>query len=417
MARGANGDEADERFADSRRGARAPGRRHVLLHHGRADAHGRGGGAEARPARHRRAPRAGRGDDGARLRPPAPAPRRVHGRLGPGRDQPGHRGRARLGRRRAGHRARRQRAGRHLGPRRVPGHGPAGDDGAVHQMGGARASPQAPPGAPERGVLRARCRASPARSISICRATCCSRRSTRPRSNGRSPGTRRRAAGRRRRRTRSRACSPCSRRRESPIVVAGGGVLWSEAEARAAGVRRAGRDPLLHHAAEPRHDPGGSPALLSDGALERVSRGRPDPGDRHAPQLRDRPRRAAALRCRGQARAHRHRPRRDRDQPAARPRHRRRRQDGAAPAAERREGPHRRGQLRDLARAAARAQQRQAGRAGGAARLVRGADPPAAPVQGDPRLHRPRCDPRGRRPGDPQLRPPDDPLVRARITA
>ena len=59
---------------------------------------------------------------------------------GPARDQPGHRGRARLGRRRPDHRARRQRAGRHLGPRRVPGHGPAGDDGALHQVGGARAS-------------------------------------------------------------------------------------------------------------------------------------------------------------------------------------------------------------------------------------------------------------------------------------
>ena len=264
----------------------------------------------------------------------------------------------------------------------------------------------------------ARCRASPARSTSICRATCCTRRSTRRRSTGRSPGIPRRAAGRRRRRPRSRRCSamlaggraPDRHRRQRRAVVGRRG--------RAAGVRRADRHPVLHHAAEPRHDPRGSRALLSDRALERVPRGRPDPGDRHAPQLRHRPRRAAALRRRGQARAHRHRPRRDRDQPASSTS-----ASSATPgrcsasccsaAAERVE----RRPLRDLARAAARAQQRQAGRAGGAAWLVRGADPPAAAVQGGPRLHRPRRHPGGRRPGDPQLRPPDDPDLRARPPA
>ena len=75
------------------------------------------------------------------------------------------------------------------------------------------------------------------------------------------------------------------------------------------------------------------------------------------------------------------------------------------------------GRVRGLARAAARAQRRQGGRAGGGARLRRGADPSAAALPRASRLPAAGRDPLRRRAGDPELRPPDHPDLPAAAPA
>ena len=175
---------------------------------------------------------------------------------------------------------------------------------------------EAPPGAPERGVPPRDVRqAGPRLSRSAGRRAVPGGRRGAGRMAG-ALGSARRAPRPAGERPRGRGARwPCSRRREARSSIAGSGVLWSEAEAELQAFVERGGHPVLHDAAGPRRDPRGSPALLSDRALERVPRGGFDPGDRHAAELRDRPRRAAALRCRGEDACASTSTRRDRDQP------------------------------------------------------------------------------------------------------
>ena len=77
------------------------------------------------------------------------------------------------------------------------------------------------------------------------------------------------------------------------------------------GVCREGRDPVLHDPAGPRRRPGRPSLFLPDDAQRRVPRGRSDHHPRHAHELCDRPRLAAALQRRPQrSRASRSTPRR-----------------------------------------------------------------------------------------------------------
>ena len=69
--------------------------------------------------------------------------------------------------------------------------------------------------------------------------------------------------------------------------------------------------------------------------------------------------------------------------------------------------------LRRLDRQAAHARRGEGRRAGQGDVQRRDADPPAAPLQGDPRLPAARRHPGGGRPGDPELRPPGHPDLRA----
>ena len=78
---------------------------------------------------------------------------------------------------------------------------------------------------------------------------------------------------------------------------------------RDAGLCRKGRDPVLHDPARPRRGAGRPPLFLSDDAQQRVSRRRSDHHPRHADELRDRPRRAAALQQGREDRPDRDRPR------------------------------------------------------------------------------------------------------------
>ena len=71
-----------------------------------------------------------------------------------------------------------------------------------------------------------------------------------------------RHAARRRATPTSQAIVELLPRAEQPVLVSGSGVLWSDGARRAAGLRRGDRHSVLHDAAEPRRDPGGSRALL-----------------------------------------------------------------------------------------------------------------------------------------------------------
>src|SRR5207247_26521 len=72
----------------------------AFLPHGRADARDRKRLHQARGPGHRHTPRAGGGDDGPRVQPRDPAPRRLYGLLGTGDDQSRDGRRQRLRRRR-----------------------------------------------------------------------------------------------------------------------------------------------------------------------------------------------------------------------------------------------------------------------------------------------------------------------------
>jgi len=102
-------------------------RERLLLHHGGAHDGRREIGDEARAARRRRAPRAGRGHGRFRLCAAPQQARLLHGGFRAGRDEPHYGHCARLGRLHAGHRARRCRAGGDVASRRFPGHRPALD--------------------------------------------------------------------------------------------------------------------------------------------------------------------------------------------------------------------------------------------------------------------------------------------------
>ena len=229
--------------------------------------------------RHEQAARDGR----ARLRAPAQPPRRVHGRVRPGDDEPGDRGCPRLVRCRADPRPRRRIAEHRRRPWRVPGDRPAFDHAALHQMGArARTSRSASRNCSTPRSAR-RCRASRGRRISIFPATSSTRRWTRKRSSGRRRGMP------------SAAAAPGGLGR--PDIAA---VIDAAARRKTAGAalrqrhdvvrcRRSlqkfvegVRHPVLHHAAGARRDPRGSRVLLPHRALDRVPRRRCNSGCGHA---------------------------------------------------------------------------------------------------------------------------------------
>ena len=207
---------------------------------------------------------------GARLDAGDAAARRLHGLLGPGRDQPAHRRRQRLHRRRAARRHRR------VEPARLPRHGglpgdrPGRGVPARHQVGGAHLRRQAhprhgarrPSARPRRGV--------PAPSISTCRATSWARRSTRA-----SIVYPARVAARRRARSAIPRAVPrghrAAREGRAPGRHRGQRRVVVRRRGRAPGLRRGHGHPLLHHADLARPDPGRPRAGLPERARARPS--------------------------------------------------------------------------------------------------------------------------------------------------
>ena len=263
---------------------------------------------------------------------------------------------------------------------------------------------------------RPRCSASPARSISIARATCSTRRSTRARSIGAMPAGRSCGRAPMPSRRRSTPWSTRSTARKQPIICSGGGVIWSQAwnEMRQF-VEKAGipfyttpqgrgvvpddhpysyltmrstafRDAdliiilgtrmnyVIGHAAPPRF---GANAKIARIEIDAEELGRSA---------------------------------RNVDIPVAR-----RLQVGAGAVDRRAAGQDR----RQVHRLAAEAGGRRGGEAHRARRQLpdRRRHPPAAPVRGGQELHEARRDPVRRRPGDPEFRPPVDADLRARPSA
>ena len=192
---------------------------------------------------------------------------------------------------------------------------------------------------------------------------------------------------------------------EKPVIVSGSGILWSDAAAELEAWVEASRHSVLHHAPKPGRDPGGPSILLPHRSFDRVPRGRSDHGDRHAHELHHRARGGTALQRRRDAGPDRHRCRRNQRQPAPRRGRHWRREGGVATIGR---GGRRTAECRHVsvvARPSAGTEHFQAVRAGGDPRQRRVPDPPAQAVQGDPRVHRPRRHPRGRWPGNTELRP------------
>ena len=121
-----------------------------LLHHGRADAAGRGVLHQGGHPAHRRAPRAGRRPDGAGLQPPAAEAGGVHGRVRSRRHQPDHRHGQCADRLLPRRRHRRLGAHRPVRPASVPGDRSGQDHGRLRQVGRPRLQPQAHPRAGQR---------------------------------------------------------------------------------------------------------------------------------------------------------------------------------------------------------------------------------------------------------------------------
>ena len=318
-------------LGDPGEGAEEGRRREPAVPDGRADA---SGGVLLHQGGHpadRRAPRAGRGDDGERLQPAHAEAQRVHGGERPRRHQPCHRPRQRARRLRPGGGHRRVEPDPPVRAAGVPGDRPGGHHAGLREVGRPRLQPETHPRAgeqrhparherqagadlprfPRRYPLRQDPRGAgglvPERPADPQRAA--ARRSRADRCSGAGHGGRQEARDR------------LGQRRD---LVARLG--------RDAGAGRAGGHPLLHHAAGPRRGARRSSALVPVHALRRVPRGRSHHRARHAHELHHQPRRAAALQCQGQDRPHRHRPGRDRHGAAqGGHRHRRRLQKRAEP--------------------------------------------------------------------------------------
>src|SRR5881397_2935960 len=125
--------------------ARLAGHGHALLPHGRADARDRKRLHQARGPGHRHTPRAGGGDDGPRVQPRDPAPRRLYGLLGTGDDQSRDGRRQRLRRRRPADRGGRVEPARLPRDGGVPGDRSGRDHAPDHEVGRARARGPAHP--------------------------------------------------------------------------------------------------------------------------------------------------------------------------------------------------------------------------------------------------------------------------------
>src|SRR5207245_871776 len=125
--------------------ARLAGHGHALLPHGGGDARDRKRLHQARGPGHRHTPRAGGGDDGPRVQPRDPAPRRLDGLLGTGDDQPRDGRRQRLRRRRPADRGGRVEPARLSRDGGVPGDRSGRDHAPDHEVGRARARGPAHP--------------------------------------------------------------------------------------------------------------------------------------------------------------------------------------------------------------------------------------------------------------------------------
>ena len=276
-------------------GAQVAGRGHDVLPDGRPDAGDGGRLHQARHPRHRHAPRAGRGVGGARLDARDAAPRRLHGRSGPGATicSPAWPTPSPTARR--------------WSPSAAPARACSSAWRPSRRSTRSRCSSPSPSGPSASTTPSASPTSSPPRSarrpaagpgpvyLDMPGDVLGEKIEEEQRHVPRPPGSRRRA--RSATPARSRRPSRCSRKAERPLIIARQRRVVVGRRRRAAGLRRGHRHPVLHDADLARPHPRGPRAVVPERAQQGVHRGRRRAGGRHALQLDDPVRAAAALRA------------------------------------------------------------------------------------------------------------------------